>query len=168
MRNLEYQVVSRKMKGQAGQGQLSGRGRLQVDKVIQGVELSYYNFEKKEESGNKILRSKKSTPLLPSGSTCRLKTRDTNRPVRKESQAKDKEATANLKVLSRSKSKPALNGPALSHVASARTSCENRRLNPSLHKGKTFKPAVGQVKAQGVGGMFNRAVHAKKMIKLGR
>ena len=73
----------------AQQGGMSGRARAQVEKVVQGIELSYYDFEKKDEGCNKRLRSKKSTPLLPSASNCRLKTRDPNRPTKKESEAKD-------------------------------------------------------------------------------
>ena len=131
-------------------------------KMITGIELSYFDFEKKTETHNKKLVSKKSTPLLPSASTQPLKCRDINRIQKKPSQPKEH---ASQKVLSRSKSKPTLTGPFNSNVGSTRTSSD-KRPNPSLNKGRTFKPSA--TVSVGMGGMFKRAVQAKKMIKLGR
>ena len=70
IRNEEYQLVTRKLKeGNVEQAALTERERMRpVDKIIRNIELSYYNFERKDIKRKEkppLSKNKKSMPSLP-------------------------------------------------------------------------------------------------------
>lgn len=71
---MEYQYVTKKMKEDHDDIFTQREKRKPIDKIIKNIELSYYNFEKKEIKRNKesdrqkqtnINKHKKSMPMLP-------------------------------------------------------------------------------------------------------
>jgi hypothetical protein len=70
IRNEEYQLVTRKLKeGNIEQAALTEREKMRpVEKIIRNIELSYYNFERKDIQRKEkapINKNKKSMPSLP-------------------------------------------------------------------------------------------------------
>lgn len=71
---MEYQYVTKKMKEDHDDIFTQREKRKPIDRIIKNIELSYYNFEKKEIKRNKesdrqkqtnISKHKKSMPMLP-------------------------------------------------------------------------------------------------------